>query len=313
MKQYLNYNFLKKNKIYVEQGEGKKTVLILSPFNLRSKNYKAKQEFIEKLRTFIITLSKECPSFNIEQFQNNFKRIKFKLYTDKSNKTSMVIFLKKKCKIYNMDSVYHELIHLASIRVEGSVEYCGLSESYYEYGDSFGEGLNEGYTQLIKERYFGQDERLVYPIEVKVASLIEQLVGQNFMEECFFKADLKKLCEKLQQYNSTNEIRYFLNNLDKLHSYINNLDVDNIKIQEIYNNINLFLFECFKNKSELENNKNILDEQIKSLFDTNFFLNYINKNEIVLNGLDKNLLDNYKGEQKNSIKVLFFYFVLFLV
>lgn len=297
MKRYINYNFLKKKKITIVKGEGKSLDFVLSPFSLKSKNYKAKQEFIGKLRHFLLTMTKECPNFDIDQFHNNFQKINFKLYDD-NNKNSMVIFLKRKCKIYNLDSVYHELLHLASIRVSGSTEYCGLSESYYVYGDSFGKGLNEGYTQLIKERYFGLDNHLVYPIEVKIASLLEILVGQDFMEKCFFQANLKVLCEKLQKYNSANEIRYFINRLDKLHMCISSLDDNNTKIQELYSDINMFLFECLKNKAEIENNENILNNQIKTLFDTDLTLTYINQNKIILKGLDKNILDEYKNKQK---------------
>lgn len=291
MKNYINYNFFKAKKLSIEHGEGKTIDIELSPFSLKSTNINIKREFIEKLKNFIITMNENCPSFDLEQFQKNFKQMQFKLYKDKQNKASVVIFLRKKCKIYNIDSIYHELMHLSSIRVSGAVEYCGLSESYYVYGDSFGMGLNEGYTQLLKIRYFGEDTHSIYPIETKIASLIEQIIGKDNMENCFFNANLRKFCEILQKYNSANETKRFINKLDKLHEYMKNLDT-NIKIQELYTDISLFLLECLKNKSELEDID--LSQTINLLFDTKLILTYTNKQKLTLNGLTRENRINQK-------------------
>lgn len=284
MKNYINHVFLKNKNFIIKNGEGKIINFKLSPFLIKSSNKEIKREFFEKLKYFLLTLTEKCPSFNLEQFQNNFKKIQFKLYKD-SNNNSSVIFLRKKCKLYNLDSMCHELLHLASIRVVGSVEYCGLSESYYEYGDSFGVGLNEGYTQLLKERYFGKDKSIVYPLEIQIASIVEKIVGKDIMENCFFQADLKNLCNILKKYNLENNIRYFLNNLDKLHNCINNFDNDNIKIQKLYDNINLFLLECLKNKQIIENVD--MNNYIDALYNQDISLTYTNKEVIILKKLNK--------------------------
>ena len=298
MKKYINYDFLKNNKIIFDH-RGQLVTVKCSLFLTKSINYKKRKEFVEKIKQFIITMSDNCPNFDIDLFQKNFSKMKFKFYSRKNKSTGIVIFLKKKCKIYDMESLFHELIHISTIRVSGSVEYCGFSVNDYYYGDSFAKGLNEGYTQLTKERYFGKDEAIVYPFEVKYASIVESLIGKEKMEELFFKTNLKVLFEEMKIYTEPSDFRMFLNDLDYINSNFPPKDQNDITIQERFDRINWFLFECLKRKLELEPDNKEIEEKMKILFDKPITCRYENRGkEIVVNNLDSAILNTYLENKK---------------
>lgn len=60
----------------------------------------------------------------------------------------------------NVKSLYHELFHMASTVIEDNTIFNGYLEETVENLESFntiserGRGLNEGYTELLSERYF---------------------------------------------------------------------------------------------------------------------------------------------------------------
>lgn len=299
MNKYINYNFFKKNKIVFDH-EGHLKFIKLSPLLVKNINIKKRKEFIEQVKHFLITMNNKCKNFNIDLFQQNFSKMKFKFYTRNNRKTGIVIFLKKKCKIYDMDSILHELIHLATIRVDSSTEYCGFSINDYYYGDSFAKGLNEGYTQLIKERYFGKDKGIVYPFEVKYASMIEALVGKDKMEELFFTTNLRGLFTELSVYTNPSDFRDFLNNLDFINNNFPPKDVNDKQYQEKFDQINLFLFECFKRKLELVPNNQEIKSKMEELFDKPISCKYSGKKkEVTVNNLDHKILQEYlDGKQK---------------
>lgn len=77
---------------------------------------------------------------------------------------------------------------------------------------SIGYGINEGYTAYCNFKLFGS--AIAYPFESLVSKTIEEIIGENTMEELFFNADLKRLIQELQKYVSENEIIDFLCKLD---------------------------------------------------------------------------------------------------
>lgn len=297
MKKYINYSFFNKNRIIFDR-EGHFNNIKLSPLLVKNINYQTRKEFVEQVKKFIITMNNQCKSFNADLFYSNFSKISFKFYTRKNYQTGIVIFLKKKCKIYDMDSILHELIHISTIKVNGSTEYCGFSINDYYYGDSFAKGLNEGYTQLIKERYFGKDKAIVYPFEVKYAKMIESLIGKEKMEKYFFNIDLKALFKEIEKYTSEEKFKDFLNNLDYINAHFPSGTNDQI-IQEKFDQINYFLFECFKQKLEKEpDNKDILDN-IKILFDKDIVCRSIKDNQVItIKNLEPRLLTEYLDTNK---------------
>ena len=93
-------------------------------------------------------------------------------------------------------TLYHELFHMASSYVNNNNMFSGFSYSN-QNNDSrdFGDGLNEGYTDLLTKRYFGNVEVFEsdYDFEILIASFIEEIVGKDVMEKLYLTADFQGL------------------------------------------------------------------------------------------------------------------------
>ena len=119
------------------------------------------------------------------------------------------------------------------------------------------------------------------------------------MEELFFSTNLKGLFNALEPYCNSSDFRTFLNKLD----YINNkfppkYTTDN-SYQESFVQINTFLFNCLKQKAELEPDNNEIKDYLEQLFTKPTTCKYNNgKNEITVNYLDHEILDEYLSQKK---------------
>ena len=110
---------------------------------------------------------------------------------------------------------FHELFHMATTFKRYGVYYCGFAQ--YGGGNSMvGTGINEGYTNLLVEHYFGLKHRS-YKKEVRIARQIEDIIGREKMEQLYFKADLQELIVELSKYSSLDEALNLVQSVD----YIN--------------------------------------------------------------------------------------------
>ena len=132
-----------------------------------------------------------------------------------------------KIRIYNPEcytAIYHELIHMSSSIHKNGIHYTGFKQYSIKPGSivNIGQGINEGYTQLLTERYFGYSRELrgVYEYEMHLMKNIEKVIGKDKMEELFFKANLKGLIEELNNYISEDEVLSFINNVDFLNKHL---------------------------------------------------------------------------------------------
>lgn len=146
-------------------------------------------------------------------------------------------------------SIYHELFHMASSVSADNMYYSGFSQSSRVH--AFGDGLNEGYTQLLTERYFGEIEGVCgsYKYEVFIASKLEEIIGKSKMYKLYLGADLHGLIEELKQYSSYEEIINFMVCLDYIDRYydsgkISRLLKTNSLIQKI-KEVNSFLVKAY--------------------------------------------------------------------
>lgn len=156
-------------------------------------------------------------------------------------------------------SIYHELFHVASSVSVENTYYSGFSQSSNVH--IFGDGLNEGYTQLLTERYFGEIEsvRGSYKYETFIASKLEEIVGKSKMYKLYLGANLHGLIEELKQYASYEEIINFISCVDYIERYndaskISRLLKTNMCIQKI-KEINSFLVKVYLIKLK----KDVLD------------------------------------------------------
>ena len=95
--------------------------------------------------------------------------------------------------------IFHELFHMASSIYKDDTIYCGFAQ--WKNDDIIAKGLNEGYTQLLTERYFGSEKynEEVYYEEMLFSKFTEDIVGKDKMNELFLTSNLEGL---IKDYHS---------------------------------------------------------------------------------------------------------------
>ena len=73
-------------------------------------------------------------------------------------------------------TIYHELFHVASSIIDGNTYFVGFSQ-YTNKKGIIGKGLNEGYTELLTNRYFNSNNKS-YQFEMRCAYLLESIVNK---------------------------------------------------------------------------------------------------------------------------------------
>ena len=215
----------------------------LTKLNIKQYNY--------AIKTFYNVMKNNFSNDQLSFFYNNISNLRI---IDSNNGLLYKIFLNtnyvanydtkdNKIRIYNPDcytAIYHELIHMSSSICKNGIHYTGFKQYSLKPGSfiNIGQGINEGYTQLLTERYFGYSRELrgVYEYEMHLMKNIEKVIGKEKMENLFFKANLKGLIEELNKYLSEDEIFSFINNVDFLNKHLKD-DFNNIEKGMIENSI----------------------------------------------------------------------------
>ena len=106
------------------------------------------------------------------------------------------ILKKPKNEIEFRKIINHELLHLSSA---SNMAFCGLSQEVLTKKGSviIGNGINEGYTEYLNKTYFTTNTEYSYHDQVQFASMIEDIVGKDFMIDCYFNKGLSPLIKKL--------------------------------------------------------------------------------------------------------------------
>lgn len=143
----------------------------------------------------------------------------------------------KKIDIYDSDSnttLYHELLHAASTSY--AFHSVGFKINLKE-GGILGEGLNEGYTELLNNRFFNCHSKSYIHLQ-KLAKLIENFYeNKDEMTEDYFNADLFGLIGELLKSMSLEEIIDILVDMDQLLTTYNDSYVQYLKIKQKLLNI----------------------------------------------------------------------------
>ncbi|MBR4619113.1 MAG: hypothetical protein IKO49_07400 [Bacilli bacterium] len=178
-------------------------------------------------------------------------------------------------------TIYHELFHMASSTYKDGIRYSGFQQASLKSGVvSLGKGLNEGYTELLSQRYFTPDSSVTgtYEYQVFIAEKLEQIIGKEKLQSLYLNSNLKGLIDELKQYVSEEEIMKFISNTDFL---INHMDDKKLQLFEknmignCLKSINRFVIICYSKKlqqqvknGEISSNDEILQkltEYISSL------------------------------------------------
>lgn len=149
-------------------------------------------------------------------------------------------------------TIFHELMHMASTVKTDEIAYIGFKQRMN--GEMIGQGINEGYTQYLTEKFFPDYKStttISYPFETHFAGLVEEIVTEDTMIDMFFRADLRDLIVELSKYSTIKEAGNFIRQMDVLNKYkyteLRFVDVQP-ELQEIIYELNLFLVQTYKNK-----------------------------------------------------------------
>lgn len=178
--------------------------------------------FDEKLSHYNNTaLYDRLETIQIENTQDEDGKVNGR-YNDESN--IVLMYTERINKHKNPTSrrrnvLFHELIHMATSYSKGIISMVGFGQMIASKYCK-GKGLNEGYTELINQRYFQQTEdneySTAYPKEQELVYGIEMLVGKEKMEKLFFNADLDGLINEMSKYMPLQETNILINNADLL-------------------------------------------------------------------------------------------------
>ena len=181
-----------------------------------------RRRFGEILAHFTRVIERNFISLDLDYFYNNIKTLDIKKFRESMVNHQILgeydidtnaIILYSDCK----DTIYHELFHMASSCYRKDIYFSGFSQNLS------GQGLNEGYTEFLTRRYFGNEmkKQVAYEDEVGLASFIEKVVGRAKMESLYLKADLKELLKEMRSYLTQDEVVTLVSNMDKLrHLYM---------------------------------------------------------------------------------------------
>ena len=210
---------------------------------------------------------------NLTNFYNNLNEIRIDLYDlrtrNKYFHRGIFGYYDVKKNAIKLDEdyvsviIFHELFHMASSVYLNGNYYSGFRQYSSDDYTSIGKGLNEGYTQLLTERYFGHNDDFgkVYEYETFIAGKLEEIVGKFKMQELYLSANLYGLIKELNRYVSYEEIINFIRCLDFLNNNLNNKTILIFRMDTIVKRIkiiNSFLVKAYLIKLKKEEAYNIL-------------------------------------------------------
>ena len=130
------------------------------------------------------------------------------------------------------DSIYHELFHAFTTYKENIFSiYSGFN--YTNIHTDIARRLSEWYTDLLANRYF--DSVVLYMIEANIVRKTELILGEENMQDLYASNNLYAIIKSLSKFSSEEEAIAFINSVDKLSIYRNNIK-KSIQIMNILSN-----------------------------------------------------------------------------
>lgn len=173
------------------------------------------------------------------------------------------LYIKKDNSQNIEETLYHELLHAASSRKKDGIYFIGFMQD----PPTIGVAINEGYTELLNQRYFQKDKEdkyVMYHYEVAVVEILELIIGKEKMTSLYFNNDLKGLVEELSKYQDIDKIKEFISNLDTINNIMMTklLSSKQKLLLTLENSITIFLEETFKKKQSInQENKEEIQEK----------------------------------------------------
>ena len=115
--------------------------------------------FKQIINDFIVILKKNFPEEYLKNFYNNINELKvknkgLKLSNGQYKIDKNQILIRKNIKVSEIRGIiYHELFHMSSSAYKKGRRYSGFSQRTKSRKMVVGNGINEGYTELLAHRY----------------------------------------------------------------------------------------------------------------------------------------------------------------
>ena len=226
---------------------------------------KIPEQYQEYINKFIDILSQD-ENVDLSIFNNNLQSLQIMVednnenYPAGYNRHNNTIRLKNDESI---SSIYHELLHVASTKIEDELIYSGVSQEVIETKLVLGLGLTEGITEYLREQYFGILNKSNYFLEKFYVRQLLGLVSEKSIKNSYFTADNEEFLNELLKYASFDKIKRFLYNLDTYTismQHPESADIENIQnaitsctdflITAYYNKLNIINGEAASEKME---------------------------------------------------------------
>ena len=202
-------------------------------------------------------------NFTKEQLQILYRNLKsLKIQKKKSIKGSVGLYKDKKniivlLKDGSAKTSFHELFHMASTIYRLGRCLGGLalvSDELFLAG-----AINEGYTDIMANRYFDVDLKDTYYYrELVYAKGIEDVVGKDYMENCYMTANPKQLMNELIKYTTFKEMFEFFGKMDDVLYYsqrtLKDTKFNRVRMNDVADKgiqINLWLISLKQKKQEI--------------------------------------------------------------
>ena len=278
---YITYKGIKSVSLHFDQVP-KNISKVIIPSEIEKKydkvdyNVISKLDFSDQINIFINVVTHDFNDEQLANFYNNINEVKISNHTNDKipsilsciafgayNRMNNTIIVNDKSFL---NVIYHELFHLASYKEDENGKYCGFSQiSKKVPSRAIGEGLNEGYTELITKRHFkdfnNENETETYLYLKLIAKKLDEIVGQDKMEGLYLDASLNGLIDELKKYISDKEIMQFIADTDfifkNMHLDKNSLIAKSM-LDKCINRINRFLIICYSKKLQVLVNNNVL-------------------------------------------------------
>ena len=242
------------------------------------KNKILSKTYGKQILNFINIIISNFPIYSMEEFINKVNNLKIESTPSslkdivlKISNDHPICYYPSENKIFIIkdniddDTIYHELFHMLSSFNDNNIVYSGFKQSNKNNKTFIGKGINEGYTQFLKERYFGfnQREQYFYLVEKHIVKHIEIIIGQRKMEELYSEANLPRLVNELEKFDHKKNIEELIEAIDYLSDNAKKCDKNNINNVNVKLNMVLKdLLDIYVKKQVLLLNKGILNNEI---------------------------------------------------
>ena len=226
----IKFKYLLKNIKPVEQIKGKQEITVdIDELTIDEKYKPYIKEFVKKTST----------NFNFRNPNEKLKTLDLKQKTILQTllfPTSEAYYNDLNNKIYAgkriEDSIYHELFHVFTTYKENIFSTVS-GFNYINIHTDIARRLNEGYTDLLANRYF--DSVVSYMIEANIVRKTELILGEKNMQNLYASNNLYAIIKSLSKFSSEEEAIAFISSVDKLGIYRNNIK-KSIQIMNILSN-----------------------------------------------------------------------------